>query len=133
MVILNSFYDKIYIIYKMLGGLQMNLIDESFEPKKIDNSKKMAKIILIMMVILVIAIIAISTIDSIFDVIKLKIMLYNNPKTIPHNNQFPISVCVILPLVTTSLSSTFSPPLIISKLHNITLEYHKHFFFTIVF
>ncbi len=37
----------------------MNLIDESFEPKKIDNSKKMAKIILIMMVILVIAIIAI--------------------------------------------------------------------------
>lgn len=37
----------------------MNLIDESFEPKKTDNSKKMAKIILIIMAILVIAIIAI--------------------------------------------------------------------------
>ena len=37
----------------------MNLIDESFEPKKTDNSKKMAKIILILMAILVIAIIAI--------------------------------------------------------------------------
>ena len=37
----------------------MNLIDESFEPKKTDNSKKMAKVILIIMAILVIAIIAI--------------------------------------------------------------------------
>ena len=37
----------------------MNLIDESFEPKKTDKSKKIAKIILIIMAILVIAIIAI--------------------------------------------------------------------------
>lgn len=37
----------------------MNLIDESFEPKKTDNSKKIAKIILIVMVLLVIAIIVI--------------------------------------------------------------------------
>lgn len=35
----------------------MNLIDESFEPKKTDNSKKIAKIILIIMVILIIFII----------------------------------------------------------------------------
>lgn len=37
----------------------MNLIDESFEPKKTDNSKKMAKIILIVMSILIVAIIGI--------------------------------------------------------------------------
>ncbi len=37
----------------------MNLIDESFEPKKTDNSKKTAKIILIIMVLLVIAIIGV--------------------------------------------------------------------------
>lgn len=37
----------------------MNLIDESFEPKKTDNSKKIAKIILIVMVLLIIGIIAI--------------------------------------------------------------------------
>lgn len=37
----------------------MNLIDESFEQKKTDNSKKMAKIILIIMIILVLAIIGI--------------------------------------------------------------------------
>lgn len=37
----------------------MNLIDESFEPKKPDNSKKTAKIILIVISILVVAIIAI--------------------------------------------------------------------------
>ena len=37
----------------------MNLIDESFEPKKTDNSKKTAKIVLILMGILVVAIVAI--------------------------------------------------------------------------
>lgn len=37
----------------------MNLIDESFEPKKADNTKKITKIILIIMSILIIAIIAI--------------------------------------------------------------------------
>lgn len=37
----------------------MNLIDESFEPKKTDNSKKMARIILVIMAVLIIAIIAI--------------------------------------------------------------------------
>lgn len=37
----------------------MNLIDESFEPKKVDNSKKMTKIILIFMSILIVAIIGI--------------------------------------------------------------------------
>lgn len=37
----------------------MNLIDESLEPKKTDNSKKIAKIILIIMSILIVAIIAI--------------------------------------------------------------------------
>lgn len=37
----------------------MNLIDESFEPKKPDNSKKTTKIILIIMILLVIAIIGI--------------------------------------------------------------------------
>lgn len=37
----------------------MNLIDESFESKKTDNSKKIARIILVVMAILVIAIIAI--------------------------------------------------------------------------
>ena len=37
----------------------MNLIDENFEPKKTDNSKKMARLILVLMVILIIAIISI--------------------------------------------------------------------------
>lgn len=37
----------------------MNLIDESFEPKSVDKSKKMTRIILIIMLILVVAIIAI--------------------------------------------------------------------------
>ena len=37
----------------------MNLIDESFEPRKKDNSKKIARIILIIIALLVIAIIAI--------------------------------------------------------------------------
>lgn len=37
----------------------MNLIDESFEPKKVDNSKKTARIILVVISILIVAIIAI--------------------------------------------------------------------------
>jgi len=37
----------------------MNLIDESFEPKKVDNSKKVARIILILIAIILIAIITI--------------------------------------------------------------------------
>ena len=37
----------------------MNLIDESFETKKTDNSKKIAKIILIIIAVLIIAIIGI--------------------------------------------------------------------------
>ena len=37
----------------------MNLIDESFETRKTDNSKKLAKIILAIIIILVIAIIGI--------------------------------------------------------------------------
>ncbi len=37
----------------------MNLIDESFEPKKVDNSKKIARMILIIIAILIIAIIGI--------------------------------------------------------------------------
>ena len=41
------------------GENKMNLIDESFEPRKKDNSKKIAKIILIIIALLVIAIIGI--------------------------------------------------------------------------
>ena len=37
----------------------MNLIDESFEPRKKDNSKKIARIILIIIALLIIAIIGI--------------------------------------------------------------------------
>ena len=37
----------------------MNLIDESFEPKRVDNSKKVARIILILIAIILIAIITI--------------------------------------------------------------------------
>ena len=41
------------------GENRMNLIDESFEPRKKDNSKKIARIILIIIALLVIAIIGI--------------------------------------------------------------------------
>ena len=41
------------------GDVKMNLIDESFEPRKKDNSKKIARIILIIIALLVIAIIGI--------------------------------------------------------------------------
>ena len=41
------------------GENKMNLIDESFEPRKKDNSKKIARIILIIIALLVIAIIGI--------------------------------------------------------------------------
>ena len=41
------------------GENRMNLIDESFEPRKKDNSKKFARIILIIISILIISIIAI--------------------------------------------------------------------------
>ena len=37
----------------------MNLIDENFEPKRVDNSKKVARIILILIAIILIAIITI--------------------------------------------------------------------------
>ena len=37
----------------------MNLIDGNFEPKKVDNSKKIAKIVLIAIFVLVIAIIGV--------------------------------------------------------------------------
>lgn len=56
-------------------------------------------------------IIATNTIDSIFDVIKLKIILYNKPKTMPHNNQFQLVIVLFFHLLQfLFLPLFFTPP-----------------------
>ena len=63
----------------------MNLIDENFEPKRVDNSKKVARIILILIAIILIGIIAYNLNDYIILDKNKNINLVINNKNVTSN------------------------------------------------